>query len=173
MFLFYIINLGRIESMRREGRELIPFVPSPKDVVEKMLDIASPAPDELLIDLGSGDGRIILSASRNYKCWSIGIEKNPKLVELTWRKAVGMGLDRAAVLRRDLYDYDFTNADVITLYLLPDVLRKLYPKFVKMKKDARIVSHDYRIPGLTPTETYEVKSMETGKQHKIYLYIIK
>lgn len=159
--------------MRGEGRKPVPFVPSPKDVVEKMLEIANPAPDELLVDLGSGDGRIILSASGNYRCRSIGIEKNPKLVELTLKKIANMGLGRAKVLRRDLYTYDFTNADIVTLYLLPEVLGKLYPKFIKMKKDARIVSHNYRIPGLDPVETYELRSVETGKRHKIYLYIVK
>jgi len=168
-----VIIFKRVESMGRVGRRLIPFVPSPKDVVEKMLDIASPAPDELLVDLGSGDGRILLSASRKYKCWSIGIEKNPRLVELNRRKILSMGLDRVTVIRGDLYNYDFTNADVVTLYLLPDVLKKLYPKFVKVKKDTRIVSHDYGIPGLTPAEIYEVNSIETGKRHKIYLYILR
>ncbi|MCL7401363.1 MAG: SAM-dependent methyltransferase [Thaumarchaeota archaeon] len=159
--------------MRREGRRLLPFVPSPRDVVEKMLSIADPKPDELLVDLGSGDGRIILSAAKDYRCWALGIEKNENLVELTRKKIASMGLDKATVLRGDLYSYDFSEADVLTLYLLPEVLEILVPKFKKMKKGARIVSHDYMIPGLSPSEIYELRSMETSRPHRIYVYLVK
>lgn len=159
--------------MWREGRRPIPFVPSPKDVVEKMLSIADPNPDELLIDLGSGDGRIILSAAKDYRCWTLGVEKNVNLVELTKKKIARMDLDKATVLRGNLYSYDFSKADVLTLYLLPEVLEILVPKFKKMKKGARIVSHDYMIPGLSPSEIYKVRSIETGRLHTIYLYLVK
>jgi len=159
--------------MWREGRRPLPFVPSPRDVVEKMLSIADPKPDELLVDLGSGDGRIILSAAKDYRCWSLGVEKNINLVELTRKKIASMGLDKAIVLRGDLYSYDFSEANVLTLYLLPEVLEILVPKFKKMKKGARIVSHDYMIPSLNPSEIYKVRSSETGRLHSIYLYLVK
>ncbi len=156
-----------------EGRRPLPFVPSPKDVVEKMLSIADPSPEELLIDLGSGDGRVILSATKDYNCWSIGVEKNPRLVELTRKNILSLGLGKAKVVRGDLYSYDFSKADIITLYLLPEVLKILSPKFSMMRKGARIISHDYMIPGREPSEIYEVKSIETGRIHKIYLYLVK
>jgi predicted RNA methylase len=159
--------------MLKDGRRPLPFVPSPRDVVEKMLSIADPKPDELLIDLGSGDGRIILSAAKDYRCWSLGVEKNVNLVELSRKKIASMGINKATVLRGDLYSYDFSEADVLTLYLLPEVLKILVPKFKKMKKDARIVSHDYTIPGLYPSEIYKVRSTETGRLHTIYLYLVK
>jgi predicted RNA methylase len=159
--------------MWREGRRPLPFVPSPRDVVERMLSIADPKPDELLVDLGSGDGRIILSAAKHYRCWSLGVEKNVNLVELTRKKIASMGLDKAIVSRGDLYSYDFSEADVLTLYLLPEVLEILVPKFKKMEKGARIVSHDYIIPGLSPSEIYKVRSVETGRLHRIYLYLVK
>ncbi|MCS7125927.1 MAG: class I SAM-dependent methyltransferase [Aigarchaeota archaeon] len=159
-----------MEGLRKRP---LPFVPSPIDVVYKMLSIADPNPDEVLVDLGSGDGRIILSAARYYKCRSIGVEKNTNLVDLTRRKINTMDLDNVTVVHGDLYNFDFSKADVVTLYLLPETLHILLPKFKELKRGARIISHDYHIPYLTPYEVHEVKSSETNRTHKIYLYLMK
>lgn len=157
----------------RKGGGKIPFVPSPRDVVEKMLSLADPRPDELLIDLGSGDGRIVLRGAENYRCRALGVELNAKLVEESLRKVLRKSLDdRVRIIHGDLYRFDFSNADVITLYLLPSTLKALKPKLLSLKRGARIVCHDFPIPGLQPSEILKLKSLETGKLHKIYLYEI-
>lgn len=150
-----------------------PFVPTPLDVVGRMLSIADLKRDELLVDLGAGDGRIIFSAVRDYGCRAIGIEINPRLVEIIQRKISFSGLKNIKILRKNFYTYDFSDADVVTLYLLPENLRELKPRLLSLKKGSRIVSHDYRIPEITPDEVYLVKSTEDGRYHKIYLYVVK
>ena len=153
-------------------RKKIPFVPSPHDVVEKILSIADPKPDELLIDLGSGDGRIVISAARDYGCRSLGVEIDDVLIDHSMRKIQRLGLKDAEIVKADLYQFDLSNADVITLYLLPDTLKTLKRKLLNLKRGARIICHDYKIPGLEPDEAYVVKSKITGRDHFIYLYEI-
>ncbi|MCF8884765.1 MAG: class I SAM-dependent methyltransferase [Nitrososphaerota archaeon] len=150
-----------------------PFVPSPLDVVSKMLSIVDPKKDEILVDLGAGDGRILFSAARDYGCRAIGVEINPRLIEFIQRKISSTGLKNIKILRKNFYTYDFSEADIVTLYLLPENLRELKPRLLSLKRGSRIVSHDYRIPGIRPDEVYLVKSMEDGRYHKIYLYIVK
>lgn len=158
--------------MRRGGGK-IPFVPSPRDVVEKMLSLADPRPDELLVDLGSGDGRIVLRGAEGYRCKALGVELNTRLVEESLRKALRKSLeDKVKIVHGDLYRFDFSDADVITLYLLPSTLKTLKPRLLSLKRGARIVCHDFPIPGLQPSEVLKLRSLETGKIHKIYLYEI-
>lgn len=153
-------------------RNKIPFVPSPHHVVERMLSIVDPRSDELLIDLGSGDGRIIIAASRDYRCKSIGVEINDALLGYSRSKIFRMGLHNAQVIKADLYTFDFRNADVLTLYLLPNTLELLKPKIFQLKKGSRIISHDFKIPGMEPKETYIVNRDTFSRSHKLYYYEI-
>lgn len=159
--------------MKSGRRNPLLFVPSPMDVVDMMLSVSDPSPDEVLVDLGSGDGRIIINASRNYGCLSIGVEKNPRLVDLTTRRIHSAEIRNAKVYWGDIHEYDISRADVVTLYLLPETLSELRPKLLMLKKGARVVSHDFKIPGMTPAEEYQIKSSETGRIHTIYLYVMK
>lgn len=151
-----------------EGR--IPFVPSPHDVVQRMLSIADPRPDELLIDLGSGDGRIVIAASRDYRCRSIGVEIDKTLIDYSMRKISKLGLHNARIINADLHDFDFTKADVLTLYLLPRTLEILKPKILKLKKGSKVICHDFGILGMKPREVHILKSKITGRVHRIYYY---
>ena len=158
----------------RKGGGRIPFVPSPMDVVEKMLSLADPRSDELLIDLGSGDGRIIITGAERYRCNAIGVELNRRLVEESVRRILRKSLDKKVkIIHGDLYEADFSGANVITLYLLPSTLKALKPKLLSLKRGSRIICHDFPIPGLTPSEVARIKSLETGKIHSVYLYEIK
>jgi len=156
----------------RAGGGKIPFVPSPHDVVRRMLSLADPRPDELLIDLGSGDGRIVIAASRDYRCRSIGVEIDRELIDYSRGRISRLGLHNARIVEADLHRYDFTNADVVTLYLLPKTLEILKPKILKLKRGSRVICHDFRIPGLKPDEVYVLKSGITGRTHTIYYYEI-
>lgn len=153
-------------------RKKIPFVPSPHDIVEKMLSIADPKPDELLVDLGSGDGRIVISAARDYGCKALGVEIDDILIDHSIRKIKRLGIRDAEIIKADLYRFNPSNADIVTLYLLPDTLKALKPKLLSLKRGARIICHDYKIPGLEPKEVYIIKSKMTGRNHLIYLYEI-
>jgi len=154
----------------RRGGDRIPFAPSPHDVVEKMLSIADPRPDEVLIDLGAGDGRIVISAAERYRCKGLGVEIDRALLEAARDRIRRRSLWRADVIHGDLFQYDFSGADVVTLYLLPSSLERLRPKLLALRRGARIVCHDFPIPGVRPSEVVITKSFFTGRVHKIYLY---
>ncbi len=157
--------------MKKE-RGRIPFVPSPHDVVEKMLSLADPRSDELLIDLGSGDGRIVISAAENYRCSALGVEIDKDLVGKAKEKILRKSPINAQIVHGDLFNFDFSKADVVTLYLLPSTLEILKPKLLSLKKGARIVCHDFAIPGVKPSDVIFTKSWFTNKVHKIYVYEI-
>jgi len=160
--------MGRGRGLRKK----IPFVPSPHNVVEKMLSIADPKPDELLIDLGSGDGRIVISAARDYGCRSLGVEIDDVLIDYSRKRIERLGLKNAEIVKADLHQFDLSNADIVTLYLLPETLKILKPKLLNLKRGARIISHDYGIPGLKPDEIYIVRAGKPERNHLIYLYEI-
>ena len=153
-------------------RRKVPFVPSPRDVVDRMLTLADPGPDELLVDLGSGDGRIVVAAARDYGCRALGVEINRELVGYSRERIQRLGLQRARVIEGDLFRFDFSDADVVILYLLPSVMEALRPRLLRLKRGARIVSHNYAVPGLEPDEVCVVRSRATGRRHVIYLYVM-
>ncbi len=154
------------------SQKLIPFLPTPINVVERMIELSDPRPGEILIDLGSGDGRIPIMAAKKCDCMAIGVEINPKLVEVS-RKKVFREQDLAKkvqIVHANLFTVDLSNAGVITMYLTPAAISLLKPKLERELKDgARVVCHDYSIPGWKPILTEEIKS-HGAHVHKIYLY---
>jgi SAM-dependent methyltransferase len=133
-----------------------PFVITPTNVVSAMLDLASVGAGDRLIDLGSGDGRIVLAAAQR-GATGVGIEIDGQLVERSRASAKRMGLDgRTTFVAQDLFESDFSGFDVVTLYLLPDVNRRLVPKFLGLKPGTRIVSHDYGLGDWPPDRTIVV-----------------
>jgi len=134
-----------------------PFVITPSNVVDAMLDLAELAPGDRLIDLGSGDGRIVLAAAQR-GATAVGIEIDANLVERSRESARRLNLaDRATFVTQDLFETDFRGYDVVTLYLLPDVNRRLAPKFLAtLAPGTRIVSHDYGLGDWPPDRTIVV-----------------
>ena len=94
------------------------------------------------------------------------------LIDHSRRRIQRLGLKNAEIVKADLHQFDLSDADIVTLYLLPETLKVLRPRLLNLKRGARIVSHDYRIPGLEPDEVYIVRSGKTGRDHLIYLYEI-
>jgi SAM-dependent methyltransferase len=137
------------------GKDLV-WVPTPPELVEKMLDMARVTADDYVIDLGSGDGRCVIAAAKR-GARAVGIEYDTALIELSRRNASREGVaDRATFVCGDLFDADFSDASVLVLFLLPDVLAKLRPKFLRLKPGTRIVTNRYAIPGWEPDATCRI-----------------
>jgi hypothetical protein len=128
-------------------------VPTPQALVERMLDMAALGPEDLLMDLGSGDGRTVISAARR-GAKAIGVEYNPDMVELSKRNAAREGVQgKASFVKADLFETDFSKATVITMFLLPDINLKLRPKLLGLKPGTRIVSTSFGMDDWEPDRT--------------------
>jgi len=139
----------------QEGKDVI-WVPTPQALVEKMLDMAKVTPEDYVIDLGSGDGRTVITAAKR-GARALGIEYNPDMVELSKHNAAKAGVsDRAAFVKADLFESDFSQATAITLFLLPDINLKLRPKILDLKPGTRIVSNSFTMGDWQADETATV-----------------
>jgi predicted RNA methylase len=152
------------------GQRLAPFVPSPQEIIERMLEIAQIKPYEVVYDLGCGDGRILITAVQKYRAKSVGVEIDSKIAAQASETIHKLGLqNHARVVRANVFDVDLSPADVVTLYLTTTFNEKLRPKLEKsLKSGARIVSHDYGIRGWNPVEVEEL--FIHGRRHRIFLY---
>jgi len=132
--------------MGQKGKDVV-WIPSPTGMVDLMLDMAKVTPRDFVIDLGSGDGRnVIAAAKRGAK--ALGVEYNPDLVELSKRNAAAAGVgDKAMFVQGDMFAADMSQATALILFLIPQNLEKLAPKFIAMKPGTRIVSNTYEIGG--------------------------
>jgi hypothetical protein len=136
----------------QEGKDVV-WVPTPQALVNKMLDIATVTPQDFLIDLGSGDGRTVITAAKR-GARALGIEYNPNMVELSKENAAKEGVtDRAAFTHADLFETDFSKATVITMFLLTDINLKLRPKLLELKPGTRVVSNTFTMGEWQADET--------------------
>jgi len=139
-------------SIGQEGKDVV-WVPTPQIVVDTMLDMAKVTPKDFVMDLGSGDGRTVITAAKR-GVRATGIEYNPDMVELSKRNAEKEGVtDRATFKKADLFETDFSQATVITMFLLPEINLKLRPKILGLKPGTRIVSNTFTMGDWKPDET--------------------
>ncbi|MGZ8467765.1 MAG: class I SAM-dependent methyltransferase, partial [Candidatus Binatia bacterium] len=133
------------------------WVPTPQALVDKMLEMAKVTPKDYVIDLGSGDGRTVITAAK-HGSKALGIEYNPEMVELSKRNAAKEGVsDKASFVKADLFESDFSQAQVITMFLLPDINIRLRPKILDLKPGTRIVSNSFTMGDWSADETANVK----------------
>ena len=131
------------------GKDVV-WVPTPEVLVEKMLDMAQVTAQDVVMDLGSGDGRNVIAAAKR-GARAIGVEFNPEMVELSRQNAAKAGVgDKATFMEGDMYEADVSQATVLALFLLSTNLEKLTPKFLDMKPGTRIVDNTFAIPGWPP-----------------------
>jgi hypothetical protein len=169
------VNAADLEPTKDAG----PYVPSPQSVVSDMLRYADVGPADFLIDLGSGDGRIVLTAAKVFGARGFGVEIKEDLVRRSNEAAQKEGLaERVKFMKQDLFKTDMSQATVITMYLLPDTVNLLKDKFLnELKPGTRIVSHDYPLTGWIP-EKYVQMDLEDKVQISgvtttlIYLYVV-
>ncbi|MGH7848046.1 MAG: class I SAM-dependent methyltransferase [Candidatus Binatia bacterium] len=139
----------------QDGKDVV-WVPTPQALVDKMLEMAKVTPKDYLMDLGSGDGRTVITAAKR-GVRALGIEYNPDMVELSKRNAAEEGVgDKASFVKADLFESDFSQATVITLFLLPEINLKLRPKILDLKPGTRIVSNSFTMGEWTDDETATV-----------------
>jgi SAM-dependent methyltransferase len=139
-------------SVGQAGKDVV-WVPTPQALVDKMLDMAKVTPRDYVIDLGSGDGRTVITAAKR-GVRALGIEYNPEMVELSKKSAAKEGVaDRATFMKADLFKSDFSKATVITMFLLPDINLKLRPKILGLKPGTRIVSNTFTMGDWSADET--------------------
>jgi cyclopropane fatty-acyl-phospholipid synthase-like methyltransferase len=162
------LDLGRGVVAHVSNRAV--FVPTPYDVVEKMMDAANVGKDDVVYDLGSGDGRILVSAARR-GARATGIEIDPDLVRISRENAARAGFaDRVRIEPADLLTAEMSTASVVALYLPESFLERLKPKFAGLKPGTRIVSHQVRIPKVRVDGERTFESPEDGVLHRLYLY---
>src|SRR5688572_18929928 len=143
-------------TVGQAGKDVV-WVPTPQALVEKMLDLAKATPQDYLMDLGSGDGRTVITAAKR-GLRAQGVEYNPDMVELSKRNAAAAGVgDKATFVKADLFETDFSKAQVITMFLLPSINLRLRPTILNMKPGTRIVSNSFTMDDWTADATTTVE----------------
>lgn len=179
VLLFLSWSLHSQENVRKndyqpeqgqEGKD-VRWFPTPQPLVEKMLDMAKITPSDFLIDLGSGDGRTVITAAKR-GVHAIGIEYDPDLVELSKRNALKEGVnDKTEFIKTDLFEYDFSKATVITMFLLPEINLRLRSRLLEMKPGTRIVSTTFTMQNWQHDDVVKIND-KTSKWTTAYLWIV-
>jgi hypothetical protein len=165
------VYLAVEKGCKKSRKPDIYFLPTPQDVVERMLELARVTKEDLVYDLGCGDGRIVVTAAKKYGCKAVGYDIDPKRVKESLenvRKNKVRHLVR--IEEKDIFTLDLSKADVITLYLLPRLNVRLIPQLEKLKPGSRIVSHDFGMKGVKPDNVVRLTSEKDSKEHTIYLW---
>jgi hypothetical protein len=168
------VVLAAASAQAQQGAGNVVYVPTPENVVESMLRIAKVGPGDTLIDLGSGDGRIVVTAAKAYGARGLGVELDRYLLGLANESARREGVaDRARFVEQDLFKTDLTGATVITTYLLPEMNLKLRPKLLALPPGTRVAAHDYHMGDWLPDEsiTLEVPEKQVGNPGISYVYL--
>ncbi|MDH3442782.1 MAG: class I SAM-dependent methyltransferase [Deltaproteobacteria bacterium] len=158
----------------RDSKYVAPFVPTPEEVVVRMLELAEIRSGDVLYDLGSGDGRIVFAAAKRYGIKAVGFEIDPALVKISREFIKQAGLEKLAEIRdQDVFTVDFSPASVVTMYLYPGAVLRLRPALrSQLKPGSRVVSHNYGMGDWQPVKTEQVKD-SAGLTRTLYLWRIE
>ena len=158
--------------------ERAPFITTPPDVVERMLRFAAVGPADVVVDLGSGDGRIVIDAARKFGARGIGIELDPSLVQKSRERVREANLaGRVSIVQGDVLQADISGASVVTVYLLPSLIGRLQPRFIgELKPGTRIVSHAFYMSGWKADRTERMRIAQRhqgqGDESILYLWVV-
>ncbi len=145
-----------VPQVGQQGKDVI-WVPTPDALVDRMLRMAQVTPNDFVVDLGSGDGKIVIAAARDFKARSLGVEFNPDMVTLARRNAEKAGVSSLARFEQgDIFQFDYSSATVVTMYLLPGLNLKLRPTLLKMKPGTRLVTHQFTMGSWEPDDSSTV-----------------
>ena len=159
------------QAQEKPAEKLAPYYPTPPSIVQKMLEISGLKPGERMFDLGSGDGRIVLMAASKFKAKATGVELDASLARQSAEEIRRRGLHEIAdVIHGDILKQDYSSADVITAYLLPQAMQLVRPILEKqLKKGSRVIAHDFEMTGWMPEKVESLEDDE-GRSHTIFLY---
>jgi hypothetical protein len=162
-----------LSAQQPTGEKLAPYYPTPETIVDRMLDLGGLKAGEKMFDLGSGDGRIVIMAAQKYHADSTGVELDSDLAQSSAAKIRQLGLEKnARIIYGDILKQDYSSADLLTVYLLPESNIKVRPILdAQLKKGARIVAHDFEIGGWKPFKTVTIADDGEGRSHTLFLYI--
>jgi precorrin-6B methylase 2 len=173
-----LLALAALTARAQDTEWRVPFITTPDEVVVRMLELAGTRAGDLVADLGSGDGRIVITAARNFGARGLGIELDAALVGSSRKNAAAAGVaDRVSIVQGDVLTADFSQASVVTVYLLPNLMSQLQPRFVsELKPGTRIVSHSFRITGWRPDRIDHIRIAGRhpgqGDESTLYLWIV-
>jgi hypothetical protein len=170
LFAFNVVAQKFEPQVGQSGKDVI-WVPTPDDVVDRMLTMAQVTPQDFVMDLGAGDGKIAIAAAKKFGARAVGIEYNPDMVKHANANAQaagvgGNGQGKAVIRHGDIFQTDFTQATVITLYLLPALNMKLRPQLLAMRPGTRIVSHSFSM------EDWEADEISTMDGRRAYFWVV-
>jgi tRNA A58 N-methylase Trm61 len=160
-------------AQAQEGK-IVPYVPTPQDVVDRMLELAQVKKGDVVYDLGSGDGRIVVTAAKKYGVRAIGFEIDPERIKESHENIKKAGVGHLVEIRQqDIRSVDLAQATVLTMYLLPEVNMMLRPNIWKqMKPGSRVVSHDFDMGDWKAIKTETIKD-SSGWDHTLYLWHVE
>jgi len=156
----------------KEEDKLAPYFPTPPSVVAQMLQLAELKKGEKMFDLGSGDGRIVIMAAKRFGADATGVEIDASLCRQSNAEIKRQGLDKTArIICGDVANQDYSSADVLTVYLLPNSNTKIRPMLEKqLRKGARVVAHDFEFSGWKPEKVEHIEDDGEGRSHSVFLY---
>jgi methyltransferase family protein len=150
----------------QQGKDVV-WVPTPDEVVERMLTMAQTKPEDFVVDLGAGDGKIAIAAAKKFGARSMGVEYNPDMVAFAQKNAQSAGVTgKAQIVHGDIFATDFTQATVLTMYLLPSLNMKLRPQILALRPGTRVVTHAFNMEDWEPDESTDVDG------RRVYFWVV-
>jgi protein-L-isoaspartate O-methyltransferase len=171
--LLLAIGCATLSAQTGDAEKLAPYYPTPETIVEKMLTLGGLKAGEKMYDLGSGDGRIVIVAAQKFHAEAVGVELDKDLCKQSTAKILKLGLEKNAhIVNGDLLKQNYSSADLVTVYLLPDAVNnKVQPLLDRqLKKGARIVAKDFDFRNWTPEKVENIADDGEGRSHTLYLY---
>jgi ribosomal protein L11 methylase PrmA len=176
--LFILASMLSMDAISKDKKPAKPlrgpdvvYVGTAYDLISKMLQMANTKKSDWVYDLGCGDGRMLVLAAQKYGCRAVGYDIDPVRVEESIALAARNHVEKLVkIIQADIFTVDLKDADVIPMYLLPEMNRKLLPQLDKLKKGARIVTHNYDLDGIIADKTITVISNEDNASHTLSLY---
>ena len=171
--LFLAVGCLALKAQSGDVEKLAPYYPTPEAIVDKMLQLGGLKAGEKMYDLGSGDGRIVIVAAQKFHAEAFGVELDKDLSKQSTARILKLGLEKnARIINGDLLKQNYSSADLVTVYLLPDAVNnKVQPLLDKqLKKGARIVAKDFDFRNWTPEKVENIPDDGEGRSHTLYLY---
>lgn len=173
VFCLLLSGCAVLCAQSTDGEKLAPYYPTPETIVEKMLELGGLKAGEKMYDLGSGDGRIVIMAAQKFHAEAVGVELDKDLFRQSVARIRKLGLmQNARIINGDLLDQNYSSADLVTVYLLPESIdNKVQPLLDKqLKKGARVVAHDFEFKNWTPEKVENIADDGEGRSHTLFLY---